>query len=161
MTRDGVTQTRTFAYDTPTGRLTSRTLPESGTTTYAYNAQGQLASQTDARGYKIDYTYDDKARVTLTRRLRPDQTEEGRTEFTFTQARIASSRTTSGPCLLLARESRRFITGESGAYRVIYCARRVEAVYVLHAFRKKTQATSKRDVGTARRRFAQLNRGVE
>ena len=45
---------------------------------------------------------------------------------------------------------------ETGAYRVIYTARRVEAVYVLHAFQKKTQATSKRDLDIAKARFAQI-----
>ena len=48
------------------------------------------------------------------------------------------------------------ITDESGAYRVIYVARRTEAVYVLHAFQKKTQTTSNRDLEIAKRRFAQL-----
>jgi len=51
------------------------------------------------------------------------------------------------------------ITDESGAYRVIYVARRVDAVYVLHAFQKKSQATPKKDIETARKRFAQLSRG--
>lgn len=51
------------------------------------------------------------------------------------------------------------VTDESGAYRVIYVARRAEAVYVLHAFQKKTQATSRRDIDTAKRRFAELTRG--
>lgn len=46
----------------------------------------------------------------------------------------------------------------SGIYRVIYTARLVEAVYVLHAFQKKTQATSKRDLEIARLRFASLRR---
>ena len=41
------------------------------------------------------------------------------------------------------------VTGDSGAYRVICFARRVEAVHVLHAFQKKTQATSRRDIETA------------
>lgn len=36
---------------------------------------------------------------------------------------------------------------------------RAEAVYVLHAFQKKTQATSRRDIEIARKRFAQLSRG--
>lgn len=36
---------------------------------------------------------------------------------------------------------------------MIYTARRAEAVYVLHAFQKKTQATSKREVEIARQRF--------
>jgi phage-related protein len=53
------------------------------------------------------------------------------------------------------------IADESGAYRVIYVARRADAVYVLHAFQKKTQATSKKDIDTARKRFAQLPRGAK
>jgi phage-related protein len=32
------------------------------------------------------------------------------------------------------------------------------AVYVLHAFQKKTQQTSKRDIDLARERFAQIAR---
>jgi phage-related protein len=51
------------------------------------------------------------------------------------------------------------VTDESGVYRVVYAARRAEAVYVLHAFQKKTQATSRRDIEIARNRFAQLPRG--
>jgi phage-related protein len=45
---------------------------------------------------------------------------------------------------------------ETGAYRVIYTARMADAVYVLHVFQKKTQATSKRDIHLAAERFAQL-----
>jgi len=48
---------------------------------------------------------------------------------------------------------------DSGAYRVIYTAHIVDAVYVLHAFQKKTEATSKRESNTAKERFAQLMRG--
>jgi phage-related protein len=48
---------------------------------------------------------------------------------------------------------------DSGTFRVIYTARVADAVYVLHAFQKKTQATSKRDIETAKARFAQLMRG--
>jgi phage-related protein len=44
----------------------------------------------------------------------------------------------------------------SGAYRVIYLARRADAVYVLHAFHKKTQRTPKMDLEIAKRRFRQL-----
>jgi phage-related protein len=51
------------------------------------------------------------------------------------------------------------VTDDSGAYRMIYFARRADAVYVLHAFRKTTQTTRKRDIDTARKRFAQLSRG--
>jgi phage-related protein len=46
-----------------------------------------------------------------------------------------------------------------GTFRVIYLARLADAVYVLHAFQKKTQATAKRDIDTAKARLAQLMRG--
>ena len=48
------------------------------------------------------------------------------------------------------------IWDDSGTYRVIYTARLRDAVYVLHAFQKKTQATLKRDVDVARQRLAQV-----
>lgn len=50
------------------------------------------------------------------------------------------------------------IRDESGIYRVIYTARLADAVYVLHAFQKKSQATSKRDLEIAKRQFALLKR---
>lgn len=50
------------------------------------------------------------------------------------------------------------VRDNSGVYRVIYTARFADAVYVLHAFQKKTQATSKRDVEIVQERFAQLRR---
>ncbi|MEI9992897.1 MAG: type II toxin-antitoxin system RelE/ParE family toxin [Rhizomicrobium sp.] len=43
-----------------------------------------------------------------------------------------------------------------GAFRVVYYAHFEEAVYVLHAFRKKTQKTAKRDLELAASRYAQL-----
>lgn len=51
------------------------------------------------------------------------------------------------------------VMDESGAYRVIYVARHADAIYVLHAFQKKTQSTSRRDLEIARKRFAKLARG--
>jgi phage-related protein len=48
---------------------------------------------------------------------------------------------------------------ETGTYRVIYTARLADAVYVLHCFQKKTQATSQRDIELARSRFADIKRG--
>ena len=51
------------------------------------------------------------------------------------------------------------IWDDSGTFRVIYTARLADAVYVLHAFQKKTQTTSRRDINTARERFAQLTKG--
>ena len=51
------------------------------------------------------------------------------------------------------------VRDETGAYRVVYTARLAEAVYVLHAFQKKTQATSKRDIDLAVERFRELMKG--
>ena len=51
------------------------------------------------------------------------------------------------------------VRDETGAYRVVYTARLAEAVYVLHAFQKKTQATSKRDIDLAAERFKELMKG--
>ncbi|WP_408596059.1 type II toxin-antitoxin system RelE/ParE family toxin [Limnohabitans sp.] len=45
---------------------------------------------------------------------------------------------------------------EAGTFRVIYTARWKEAIYVLHAFQKKTQTTSKNDVEIAKARFKLL-----
>jgi len=44
----------------------------------------------------------------------------------------------------------------SGAYRVLYVARFSEAVYVLHAFRKKARKTPKPEIDLARKRFREL-----
>ena len=43
-----------------------------------------------------------------------------------------------------------------GAHRVFYVAARAEAIYVLHAFEKKTQKTSARDLQIGRDRFRAL-----
>jgi phage-related protein len=43
-----------------------------------------------------------------------------------------------------------------GEWRVIYVAKYSEAIYVLHAFQKKTQKTRKEDLDMARRRYQQL-----
>ena len=52
------------------------------------------------------------------------------------------------------------VRDESGANRVIYTARLSDAVYVLHAFQKKTQTTAKRDVELAKSRYAEVTRGA-
>ncbi len=44
----------------------------------------------------------------------------------------------------------------AGAFRVIYVAAFAEAVYVLHAFQKKTRQTAKRDVDQAASRLREL-----
>jgi phage-related protein len=44
-------------------------------------------------------------------------------------------------------------------FRLIYIATYAEAVYVLHAFEKKSQKTSRRDLELARKRLARVRRG--
>lgn len=48
---------------------------------------------------------------------------------------------------------------EQGTFRVVYLARLADAVYVLHAFQKKTQKTPRADIETAARRYRELMRG--
>lgn len=43
-----------------------------------------------------------------------------------------------------------------GKWRVIYVARLEQAIYVLHAFQKKTQKTRKEDIELAARRYKQI-----
>lgn len=63
----------------------------------------------------------------------------------------------SGPCRRSAGGGEEIrVWDEAGTFRVIYLARLADAVYVLHAFQKKTQATAKRDIDTAKARLAQL-----
>lgn len=50
-----------------------------------------------------------------------------------------------------AREIR--LRDANGTYRVLYVAKFDEAVYVLHCFQKKTQATSQRDKHIAEARY--------
>ncbi|CRM88200.1 Phage-related protein [Pseudomonas sp. 22 E 5] len=45
---------------------------------------------------------------------------------------------------------------EDGAFRVFYVVNRPDAIYVLHAFRKTTQKTEKRDIDLAKDRFKSL-----
>lgn len=45
------------------------------------------------------------------------------------------------------------IKDASGAWRVMYVAKFEEAIYVLHCFQKKTQATSKQDKAVAEARY--------
>lgn len=48
------------------------------------------------------------------------------------------------------------IRERSGAFRIIYFVRHREAVYVLHAFRKKTQRTRVTDLDLARERLRSI-----
>ncbi|SDR63337.1 Phage-related protein [Rhizobiales bacterium GAS113] len=48
------------------------------------------------------------------------------------------------------------IREDGGAFRVLYVTKFAEAIYVLHCFQKKTQATSKTDIDLAARRYRDL-----
>jgi|SRR5271165_2725401 len=48
------------------------------------------------------------------------------------------------------------VRDKDGAFRVIYVAKFESAVYVLHCFQKKTQATSKADLDLAESRYREL-----
>lgn len=48
------------------------------------------------------------------------------------------------------------IWDDTGAFRVLYVVHVADAVYVLHAFRKKTQQTAKRDLYLAASRLKQI-----
>jgi phage-related protein len=48
------------------------------------------------------------------------------------------------------------IRDEAGAFRVIYCAKLEDAVYVLHCFQKKTRKTASSDIELSRSRFRAL-----
>ena|ERR1700749_622586 len=50
------------------------------------------------------------------------------------------------------------VRDENGAYRVIYLTNIGGVVYVLHAFQKKTQTTSSRDLELAAKRYAEISR---
>ena len=45
---------------------------------------------------------------------------------------------------------------QSGAYRAIYVAKFETAIYVLHAFRKKTQRTARADIELAKARYRMI-----
>jgi phage-related protein len=50
------------------------------------------------------------------------------------------------------------IWDDSGTYRVLYTARLVDAVYVFHAFQKKTQRTPQHEIDVAKARFNEFMR---
>ena len=43
-----------------------------------------------------------------------------------------------------------------GEWRVLYIVRFADAIYVWHAFRKKTQKTQREDIELARQRYRQI-----
>ena len=55
------------------------------------------------------------------------------------------------------REIRIHVLGE---WRVLYVAKFVDAVYVIHAFQKKTQKTRIEDIELARKRYREIRGGL-
>ena len=58
------------------------------------------------------------------------------------------------PTIGKGAEEIRIWTGD--AYRVFYVARFEEAIYVLHAFQKKTQKTAKKDIELGQQRYREM-----
>jgi phage-related protein len=56
------------------------------------------------------------------------------------------SRVGAGACEIRVRDG-------TGAYRVIYVVKFADAIYVLHAFQKKTQKTAPADMELAKQRY--------
>jgi phage-related protein len=48
------------------------------------------------------------------------------------------------------------VKDRNGIYRVFYVAKFSNAIYVLHAFKKTTQQTSKRDIEIGRKQYAEV-----
>jgi len=84
MTRGSFTQTRTFVYDSDQ-RLISAANPENGTVTYTYNGDSTLQKKTDAKGQRLEYTYDAYKRVTQIRKYNSAGVEAPGVTFTYDQ----------------------------------------------------------------------------
>ena len=53
------------------------------------------------------------------------------------------------------------VSEAASTFRVIYIAKFEEAIYVLHAFQKKTRTTSKQDIRIARRAYKKAQEGFK
>ena len=51
------------------------------------------------------------------------------------------------------------ISDDGNTFRVMYVAKFLERVYVLHAFQKKTQKTTQKDIDIAKIRYTAIIRG--
>ncbi len=67
-----------------TQRLSSAANPENGTVTYLYNADGTLQKKTDARGQRVEYSYDTNGRLAWVRRYLSNNTEDACQAVTYT-----------------------------------------------------------------------------
>ena len=123
MQTDAAGRTTHYAYDAG-NRLQRMTAPDQGVTTFAYDAEGNLASVTDARGNTTTYTYDG-----LGQRLSEHSPDRGATTYAYDRGgRLVSKRLANGATYayawdpagrLLSRSSAGFaetFTYDEGAY---------------------------------------------
>ena len=85
-----------------------------------------------------------------------------RAGYELHQVQIGLQPSDSKPMRTVGPGVREIRVHAGGAFRLIYVAKFGEAVYVLHAFEKKTMRTSRRDIDLARSRLATvlMNRGA-
>jgi phage-related protein len=69
------------------------------------------------------------------------------------RVQIGSMPTDFKPMPSVGKGSYEIRVRHDGAWRVIYVAKFDEAIYVLHAFQKKTQKTAKEDIDLAKKRY--------
>lgn len=62
------------------------------------------------------------------------------------------------PMQTIAQGVREIRIHTKGQYRVIYIAKFTDAIYVLHAFEKKTQKTKQQDIEAAKRSFKEVQK---
>jgi hypothetical protein len=80
----------------------------------------------------------------------------GRQDISWIVSNVVLTRTIGNLCLPRFRRARDPAVGRFGCLRVMYITALVDAVYVLHAFQKKTQQMAKHDVDLAAARFGQI-----
>ena len=78
--------------------------------------------------------------------------------FSYGGSSKGSIRTTGSRCKRSAWEFVKIRIHVAGAHRVFYVATRPEALYVLHAFEKRTQKTSAHDLRIGRDRFGAVGK---
>ena len=87
--------------------------------------------------------------------------KEARREAGYQLGRVQSGRQPDDwkPMKTVGSGAREIRISEKGrAHRVIYVAKFEEAVYVLHAFEKKSRKTPQKDIELARRRYNRIAR---
>ncbi|MCP4656181.1 MAG: type II toxin-antitoxin system RelE/ParE family toxin [bacterium] len=76
--------------------------------------------------------------------------------FQLRAVQLGQRPTESEPLPTVGRGVEEIRIRTNGAHRVFYVAKFKDAVYVLHAFQKKTRKTSSRDIEIARQRHGQI-----